>query len=479
MRRCSENPFSYLPCEVYHDLVDYTLSLPCHELPELSKLCLLLINYRLHRIDLSCFEDYKRVPGYDFDKPRKTCSLLIRELSKYTFPNVQSIYVPFRFSFTSKELGDLIQGCPNLKTLHTAAYFDLSAIENCKRLRSIRIHSYFHLISDFLEKRAYSLMHLEDLNVLSVCNAEPCFRTYECVANILIHCRNVFSVGMIDSSMAINYIINERSHADLDFPFAFRLRRCFWGYDYGKQLERSEDAIIYKTNYTNIIRTASTACPLVEELVMQVFQKESLKPLGLLRRLSSLDINFTQCDGNFLPDFFSLLSEIGHNLKHLSLEGNVTFPVNALCNYCINLESLQIKDLAGVEDPIEPCTSLKKLKRFYVNSVNQECLQFMLKYCTNVRELFLGNVQYLDDIKMRKILHNNSLAKLELLSIDACNLSEQGLYLLVKSATNLKNFYLGSPRYSLQSMIREMKRTINYVDIPTDFFYQKLHNCTF
>ncbi|GIY45072.1 hypothetical protein CEXT_656332 [Caerostris extrusa] len=147
MRRCSENPFRYLPCEVYHDLVDYTLSLPCHELPELSKLCLLLINYRLHRINLSCFEDYKRVPGYDFDKRRKTCSLLIRELSKYTFPNVQSIYVPFRFSFTSKELGDLIRGCPNLKTLHTATYFDLSAIENCRRLRLN--HDPFLFSSDF------------------------------------------------------------------------------------------------------------------------------------------------------------------------------------------------------------------------------------------------------------------------------------------------------------------------------------------
>ncbi|GIY56506.1 hypothetical protein CEXT_682131 [Caerostris extrusa] len=36
VKRSSDNPFCPLPCGVYHDLIDYTLSLPFHEVPEIS-----------------------------------------------------------------------------------------------------------------------------------------------------------------------------------------------------------------------------------------------------------------------------------------------------------------------------------------------------------------------------------------------------------------------------------------------------------
>ncbi|GIY21782.1 uncharacterized protein CDAR_291551 [Caerostris darwini] len=479
VKRSSDNPFCPLPCGVYHDLVDYTLSLPCHEVPEISKLCLLLINFRLHRLDLSCFEVSKGCATEAQEREREKCGSLIRHLSRYTFPNLQAIIVPLAFCYTSDELGDLIRGCPNLRAVHSATYFDLSSIENGRRLRIVRIHSTFYEITDFLEKRAYCLIHLEDLNVLAVCDPEPCLQIYKNVANILIHCRNILSVGMADSSKAIDYIINERSHADLDFPFAFRLRRCFWGYSYDSQLEISEESFKYSSNYTNIIQTAATACPLVEELVMQVFQKENLQSLVLLTRLTLLSIDFSQCHDNYLPEFLSLLSEIGYRLKHLSIEGNVRFPVNVICNYCVNLESLKIKGLSSITDPAEPCVGIQNLKRFSVNSVDQDCFDFVLKNCRNVMELFLGRVLYLDDKQLYSILKKNTLSRLELLSISVCNLTEHGLNLLVKNARNLKDFYLGFPRNSLLSVIRESNRKINFIETPVDFFRHKLDKCNF
>ncbi|GIY49424.1 uncharacterized protein CEXT_251121 [Caerostris extrusa] len=474
--RCTENPFQILPSDVFQELVDYTLSLPCYELPEASKLSLLLVNYLLKRLDLSCFavtlrslEDRERQIN-----ARETCSSLISMLSSYTFPNLRSLHLPVDLVDMSAELGNLIRGCANLETLHTATCFDLSNIENCRRLRVARIHSSASHVYDFLQQRAYSLMNLEALEIFSACDPDPCFTSYEAVANILISCRNIISLGLVDSSMAIDHVLNDK-----DSPFAFRLQRCFWGYGYNSYLNRSKKSVNYKLKSTILIRNAACACPLVEELVMQVFQKESLQPLNLLNRLTFLSLSFSQCDDNYLPEFISLISEIGHRIKHLSVEGSLQFPVNDICSLCVNLESLKINGHACVKYPVESFPSLHNLKRFIASEIDQKCFQFVLSNCPNITELFLGSVPYLNDLELKSILKTNSLANLEILTLTTCSLTENGLSKLIKSAFKLKKFVLEFFKEPLVSVIKELNRDINYSDYPQDFFDYKLNRCTF
>ncbi|GIX97895.1 uncharacterized protein CEXT_389351 [Caerostris extrusa] len=175
--------------------------------------------------------------------------------------------------------------------------------------------------------------------IFAFCFPADYFGRSEVITDVLIFCPNIISVGLMDTSMSIHYIIESKRRF-----FEFKLRRCFWGVCYNKTIQWSMTAVSYIRSSTDIIRNAARACPLVEELAMQVVQKDSLKSLSRLSRLTFLSLSFNQCNGGYLSEFICLMGKIGQQIKHLSLEGfNGTFPVNDICKLSKpNLSSLSI-----------------------------------------------------------------------------------------------------------------------------------------
>ncbi|GIX67585.1 hypothetical protein CEXT_747181 [Caerostris extrusa] len=116
----------------------------------------------------------------------------------------------------------------------------------------------------------------------------------------------------------------------------------------------------YVTFYPNIIQTAVSSFPLVEELIIDVYHKDCLEPLQYLQKLSVLIINFEYClDG--LSTFTTLISKIGHQIKRLLISGLHVISLNLIFNLCPRLEYLNLSGSATVSKPIKTCMNLQLL----------------------------------------------------------------------------------------------------------------------
>ncbi|GIY12026.1 uncharacterized protein CDAR_449541 [Caerostris darwini] len=476
----SENTFREIPDKVLKELVEYTLSLHWSKRPDVSKLSLLICNPRLQRLDLKYLE-VSILNSEDFAESLRTnlsvCSSLISIMANYKFPRLKYIHMPFLIN-ENTEFANMIRGCENLETLHTGTCFDLNCLENTTRLREARFH--FH-ISDIaksechFDERIYSLTNLRDLEIFAFCFPNDCFERSGAITDVLICCPNIISVGLMDTSMSIHHIIERKGRF-----FEFKLRRCFWGICYDTTIQWSVRAANYIISSTDIIRNAARACPLVEELAMQVFQKDSLISLSRLSRLTFLSLSFKQCNDSYLSEFIYLMGKIGHKIKHLSLEGfNSAFPVNDICKLCINLESLKIIGFSCVSHPAKPLPSLHNLKSFTADEIDQNCFDFVLSNCPNLTELFLHNVHFLNDLKLNKILRKNPLRNLEIFLFEICVLTKDGVSQLINSAINLKKCYIIDSNNIVESVIKELNLNIDCNVRPEDIFQRKLHPCSF
>ncbi|GIX98062.1 hypothetical protein CDAR_450861 [Caerostris darwini] len=98
---------------------------------------------------------------------------------------------------------------------------------------------------------------------------------------------------------------------------------------------------------------------------------------------SDLCIIFSDSDEDCFSTFLALLRDIGYQLRHLSISASDEIPLNAMCERCPNLQSLEI---FGTET-VETCQSLKHLRSVSIFEIDEECLLFLLQNCVCLENL--------------------------------------------------------------------------------------------
>ncbi|GIZ02279.1 hypothetical protein CEXT_154461 [Caerostris extrusa] len=117
----------------------------------------------------------------------------------------------------------------------------------------------------------------------------------------------------------------------------------------------------------------------------------------------------------------ALLSKIGSQIKHLSLDVNDTLHteedeiyIEGIFKLCVNLETLKIMGVSRVHENAEACASLSCLKRLCLSDADSTCLDiFFLENCPNLEEMFLSHIileNFLDESETESALKlKNSL----------------------------------------------------------------------
>ncbi|GIY20983.1 uncharacterized protein CEXT_120071 [Caerostris extrusa] len=454
---CSENPFRSMPTKIVNTLVECLYSLPHKNSLSIEESFLLLTSGKIKRLDLRYFkihkfdEDgrffcknicalyyilfnkvnyqkklreqrYKRAKLYhDASEANNT---LLDMVSKDSCQNLHMLILPPFLNFDTSTIVSLIQASPNIEEIHASANieeiyasngFDLEVLRNCKELRNLRLHldiiKFFGDCPDIVVNLLSSLENLETLAVFAdLCDS---FDYYQLIAKVLLVCPNLISLGLVDSSLALDHI-----HKEKGIPIQFKLKRCFWGLgSRGKifYLSQSNNVPIFR-KFPNVIETASAMCPLVEELSIQLFHSDSLQHLSLLKRLMTLDLCFVHLNSFYSASFDSFLKEVGHQIKHLSITvmgiGYYKVSISAICNLCVTLETLKINNSVTIDGAVEVCVS-PHLKRLCINIADNNCLVFLLENCPNLEELYLTSM--LERSLLQIALRKNPLVKLRIL----------------------------------------------------------------
>ncbi|GIY68564.1 uncharacterized protein CDAR_573221 [Caerostris darwini] len=194
----------------------------------------------------------------------------------------------------------------------------------------------------------------------------------------------------------------------------FGLKECCWGFNsYVKKFNRREQ-IAYTQQYSEFVKSSIGLFPHVEKLHIVVYHKNCLDHLKKLKYLRVLEINFTLCCSLLARiAFTSLLSEIGPQLKILSIVVQSTMPVDVVMKYCLNVVHLDLSCSAIVQGGIETDSkNFIHLKKLIIREVDEESLEYLLRYSLNLRELLLFDAPCLDDTLLHKILKMKSLSKI-------------------------------------------------------------------
>ncbi|GIX88036.1 uncharacterized protein CDAR_291841 [Caerostris darwini] len=530
--KSKENPFSSLPSTIVDHLVKLTLLLKFRDLPNHKSLYLLLASHRLNRLDLSCFrlynkkirhpcnpasgispelaQRYKKVEPLfreeDFklqEYADEECNSLLNMLSSDTLSHLGAIILPHFIRPYPSAVQGLIQASQNLVYIHVSCHFDLNILQYCKSLRILKLHNrkinFFNVIRD---GQVNFLQYLENLEHFTVCcNSKDYYTDYILIKNCLKNCPKLISVGLCDSSMAIEFIRKFKVH-----PADFKLKRCFWGI---KSKTFSKRLPNYKLNFPYVIQRAAASCPFVVELVLIVHHKSSLQFLSLLKRLTILYLDFAFCGENYMHAFISLLREIGHQLKHLSLKSKhkktkdnklyvspEPFVTHDIFAYCTNLESLKIVGLSTFRESKTSISGISNLKRLYFICFDTSAFIFVLEHSRNLMEL---SVTFSDDFNYSEILWSLlevSLPNLRLFCIFS-NLSKKlvrpFITKLLKYVKNVgqicshntnydaQKYYAKDPSvYTMSEVSLHERKKIHDMNIcPQDCFSWRLNNCVF
>ncbi|CAL1292076.1 unnamed protein product [Larinioides sclopetarius] len=466
------NPFSFLPSTIINDLTKFALSLPFRERPRIAELLLLITSGRLTELDL-IHHDLELDPN-----------IFLRMISKDACKNLKSFGMPVYFrDADSFPVEAVLRLCTNLEEVHSALLFDLNSLENCSQLRNLRFHLPMNQISDIsFRKMASSANSLKNLEIFALCIADDSFLSSKFVAKILLSFPNLISVGLVDSSLPLKFIYKTKN----SIPLHLRLRRCFWGLSHDSYLRvaNTRKLSTYKKGFSKIIKLAVLFCPIIEELAINVFHEEGLQHLCALEHLTFLSINFNYCDHDYMSVWYSVLKKIGPQLKHLSVEASSDIPVNAICDNCVNLESLRIRGKAIVTETASTISNLPYLRRILLMCMDNRSLIFLLSKCPLLTEMFLDCAVCLDDTLLSNILKHNPLSELKVAGIHACKLSRLGFRILLESAVKLEKVSFRSVKFDASDMIQKLKPTI--VNYPifnklkdAEFFRRKLHPCRF
>ncbi|GIY72340.1 uncharacterized protein CDAR_522581 [Caerostris darwini] len=430
---CPENPFSQMPFSAVDKLMKTLTTRPCFCC--CTNLYLLFSSGRLTWIDLN------------MRCPHHFCHTEIQKVIKMMTPkvcqNVRTLSVP---SLDDEVIADLLRKCPKLECFRAFDFGMLGVLTNCPNLRSVRLENPvskpLHAFSWDSEKLS---MFLRDLEIFDVFRLQDISGVHRKVANMLLHCPKLISLGQTDSSLPIEYI-HERLDPHSLGTHRFALKRAFWGKKYlfsdGMDYCEGEDTHSdYVNRYPDIIEKAALSCPLLEQLIIKVYHRECIPHLRHLQRLNVLSIDFMCDDEDCVPTFLTLLRDIGHQLRHLSIDNWHKMPLNTICELCPYLLSLKIRGSATVSEPVQNCKSLRSLKRLYAYNVDRKCLIYLLQNCVGLQVLGIDHAHHFDDDTLREVLEKNRLPDLKALHIGYSSLSIKGLEKLRESSLNLKNPY--------------------------------------
>ncbi|GIY50956.1 uncharacterized protein CDAR_593091 [Caerostris darwini] len=397
-------------------------------------------------------------------------------VSKDSWQNLRMLILPPFLDFDTSTTVSLIQESPNIEEIHASNGFDLEVLRNRKELRNLRLHhdilKFFGDCPDTVVNLLSSLENLETLAVFA--DLGDSFDYYQLIAKVLVACPNLVSLGLVDCSLALDHI-----HKEKGIPIQFKLKRCFWGLGSRGKIfypSQSSNVPIFR-KFPNVIETAAAMCPLVEELSIQLFHSDSLQHLGLLKRLTTLDLCFVNwnsfCSASF--DFF--LKEMGHQIKHLSITvtgiGYYKVSINAICNLCITLETLKINNSVTIDSTVEVCVS-PHLKRLCISVVDNNCLVFFLENCPNLEELYLTRM--LEGSLLQIALRKNPLVKLMILWLSHC-ITGDDTKIILHSAQNLAKIYI-----PYQAAFIKMQRPGILVDgkiLHSEYFRSRFNHCAF
>ncbi|XP_055930932.1 uncharacterized protein LOC129961117 isoform X1 [Argiope bruennichi] len=438
------NPFKFLPSCVVGDLLITGLS---HYYTNIDDIKLLLTSGKVERLDLSFF---------DLANDR---DLFMTLLSENNCTNLKHLVL---HSFLKREHFPLVKAVlrntPKLRHFHSAVFFGLDIFNHCEKLLTLKFDLPIEQISNyFLHKNMDFSKSLKNLKVFSLGRTGDCFSVCRIIETVLLNCPELVSVGMVDSSLAIAGIQKKRKE-----PLRFQLRRCFWGVAYMRRFrERTVLKLFnYRSEFSAIIKTAVSSCPLVEELIIDVHDENCLQYLSQLPMLTFLVINFKHYYCSKLRDpLISLFSQIGPQIKHLSIQKVKNIPINDICEYCPNLLSLQIIGTITVSEPSAISSNLRNLKRLYVSTADQVSFRFLLSNCLHLEELFLGTALTVDDELLKYVLTKNSLSELKTIGISRSKLNKWSLRRLLKSAVSLSKIGVSDFYYLVEELKIEMNCT--------------------
>ncbi|GIX98780.1 uncharacterized protein CEXT_311101 [Caerostris extrusa] len=307
------------------------------------------------------------------------CNSLLHMLLKDPQPDLQCFVMTKRIKISKFALQQLIQVSTNLTEIHTSLdCIDLNVLVNCKMLRILRFHTSSAPSLRGLpmggDKKTLEnvLPSLENLEIFTFCNNRKfdCYFMSPLTAIALDHCPKLISVGHFDSARAIDFI---EAKANKSHTGYFNLKKCFWGNETvcKSPYERNQMQNL-QSSFPEIINTAVSRCPFVEELSLQVLHKDCLQHLRRLKRLNSLVLECSYCDDLDVDECFSSLGEIRHQLKHFviqridPLNRNRRFPLNVVIDNCKNLETLGGLELTQINLPLKMNTSFRRLKRISI-----------------------------------------------------------------------------------------------------------------
>ncbi|GIX67454.1 hypothetical protein CEXT_420981 [Caerostris extrusa] len=210
------------------------------------------------------------------------------------------------------------------------------------------------------------------------------------------------SLGDTDSSWAAHHIYTT---CRMDIVPRFGLKKCFWGFN--KNVEK----ILQTANrlHPTISRIGQKLCSFVSprrEITHYSVSRRLHAAFKKLKHLRVLEIDFSLCCG--LPArtaFISLLSEIGPQLKGLSILDDNPMPVDVIMKYCSNVVHLDLSCKAIVQGGIETDTNkFRQLEKLLLYEMDAESLEYLLRNSLNLRKLLLVDALCLDDTQLHKIL---------------------------------------------------------------------------
>ncbi|GIY99352.1 uncharacterized protein CEXT_85021 [Caerostris extrusa] len=427
--RSQHNPFAKMPAKVVDMIMKamqhpYKLPYPC-----ISQLSLLISSGQLQCLDLTMHRGCPRHCHRDeYDEMIK---LLTRDACK----NLKSLTIPSEYNKgMSETIPKLLENCHQLEQLRTDNFFHLGALTLCPNMRSVKI-SYCKNCKTMFDS-SWSIpefqQFLKNMEVFDVLRFQNGSLLYDKIAKILLWGPKLISMGMIDTCIALDYIREKVEKRQ------FALKRCCWGKQYDDGIA-DQCFPSYGRRYPKIIKNSALSCPMVEELVLQVVHQDCLQHLRHLKQLNVLILKFSRFLKDPIPALLNVLQEIGPQLKHLSVDTFITFPVNDICRLCPNLESLGLFGCASVSEPVETCESLRHLQRLYTTIVDEKSLIFLLENCVGIQEMIINDADCFDDEMLDRVLQKNMFSKLKTLYIQRGQVSERKFVEFLETAQQLEN----------------------------------------
>ncbi|GIX68904.1 uncharacterized protein CDAR_211091, partial [Caerostris darwini] len=443
------NPFSQVNCNIVNDLFQFLVL--NRKIEKTSPLKLLLKSGQLQDLVLD------RV---DFTEKhwKSLMTILLEEADSCR--NITYILLPESFqNDKNSSLERLIEKCPLLQRLDVVTFFNLSALKNCVRLKYVK--NYFSGIGEyryFYNEAVDTFANLQNLEKFDIFHCRNSSSYYKHIAKMLQNHPRLISLGNTDSSWAAHHIY---STCRKDIVPRFGLKECFWGFN--RNVEKfNGNQITYTQRYPEIIKSSVVLFPLIEKLRIVVYHEDCLQHLKKLKHLCELEIYFNLCCGSSARTaFISLLSEIGLQLKRLSIVCRSTMPADVVMKYCSNVVHLDLCCSAIVQGGIEAdSNNFRQLEKLIVREMNEESLEYLLRNSLNLKELLLVEAICLDDTLLHRIFEKNSLSQLNTIAVHECSLSREGLKELIQRCGNLEKVAFDTLDEDLTTVAIELKREI-------------------